>query len=416
MNLSEKQVDVIRFASIPEATTLLAGGAVRSGKSFSILMSFAIWLVAQRESHDHAIVGQSIESIMRNMGFDFIEAVERIYGARARIDKTFGTRIVVDGKVKQNVWIIGANDAKARRRIQGSTLKGLVIEELTLIPEDFFRMAWSRLSVDGAKCWASYNPEGPSHWAKKTVVDKAGDYGGRVIRFLMRDNPTLSDAVIDRYERSFTGHFYQRYIAGEWAAAAGACYPHVVKTADTRPMDGGLWHLALDWAVSGTLAALAINSKGPRAIVRFELYHEGRTDGLLTEVEVADRIQAWWLVEHPGSTCGALAWVDPSTPATFKRELRKRGFTIRAADNDVVPGIVTTASRLASGDVLIHEGCERLLEEVAGYVWDDVAAEQGEDKPVKKADHGCDALRYWAHSTGKAYRYIKATSVREALR
>lgn len=413
MNLSANQRQVLAHGQ-SRLTSLLAGGAVRSGKSYSILLSFALWLLAQRERHDHAVIGQSIEAVMRNMGFDLIEAIERC-GGRARIDRAFGTRILVDnGLFEASVWIVGATDAKARKRIAGATLKGLVVEELPLLPEDFFNLAWSRLSVSGAKMWASYNPEGPAHWAKRKVVDEAERYDAKVLRFRMRDNPTLDDATLERYERSFTGHFYQRLIAGEWAAASGACFPRwETFHGELQLLPGARWHLALDWAVSGTLAALAIRSKGEDAAVACELYHEGRTDGLLNEVEVADRVAEWFRAETL-QTAGT-AWLDPSTPATFKRLMRARGFLVRAADNDVIPGIVTTAARLASGRVRIHERCVKLLAELAGYVWDDVAAEQGEDKPVKKADHGCDALRYWAHSTGKAYRYMKPTSVRRAF-
>ena len=416
MNISQRQREVLRH-SANGATSLFAGGAVRSGKSWSITLSFALWL-AQQERCDCAIVGQSIETIMRNVGFDLIDMLEGI-GVAARLDRQVGTRIIA-GEV--SVWLIGANDAKARKRIQGSTLKGLVVEELTLIPRDFFWMAWSRLSVDGAKMWASYNPEGPAHWAKKEVVDKSQDFGGCVLRFYMRDNPSLSASVIARYERSFTGHFRKRLIEGEWAAASGACFPTWTTTQDEAP-EGSVWHLALDWAVSGTLAALAIASKGRHAVVRHELYHEGRTDGLLNEVEVGERVAAWWRSEcssdgtiNWANLPNSFAWLDPATPATFKRILRRHGFIVRASDNAVVPGIVTTASRLASGEVQVHEGCTRLAEEMSGYIWDDVAAEAGEDKPVKKADHGCDALRYWAHSTGKAYRSMRTTGVREALR
>ena len=405
MELSEPQKAVLRHAN-GESTSLFAGGAVRSGKSFSITLSFTIWLLSQTERHDHAIVGQSIESIMRNVGFDFLDMVERL-GGEARLDKQIGTRIVVG---EQNVWLIGANDAKARRRIQGSTLKGLVVEELTLLPKDFFWMAWSRLSVAGARMWASYNPEGPSHWAKREVVDVADTFDGSCQRFFMKDNPTLTAEVIKRYENSFTGHFYKRLIAGEWAAAAGACFPEWAETTEDG-VPGGRWHLALDWAASGTLAALAIHSKGRDGIVVHEHYHTGRTDGLLTEQEAADMVCAWW----PTNRMGVPAWIDPATPASFKRLLREAGFVLKSADNDVVPGIITTSGRLKNETVRIHERCTELKTELSGYIWDDVAAEHGEDKPVKKADHGCDALRYWAHSTGKAYRHAAPTSVSRAL-
>ena len=409
MELSRPQAAVLRHATSAD-TSLFAGGAVRSGKSYSVLLSFAVWLVGQSKPFDHAIVGQSIEAIMRNCGRDLIDALNSMTGVHAYLDRQIGTRIIVRGQAEQSVWLIGANDAKARRRIQGATLKGLVVEELALLPEDFFNMAWSRLSVDGAKMWCSFNPEGPAHWAKRRVIDKAEDYEGTVLRFLMRDNPTLSKEVIERYERSFTGHFYQRLIAGEWAAAEGACY---AEWGVTKEDPEGVWALAFDWAFSGTMAALAICSRGRQATVAHELYHEGRSAGLLNEAQTAERIVTWW-GEVTGAGTGVM-WVDPATPNSFKQRMRRAGFSVRNADNDVVPGIVTTASRLASGDVLIHERCETLQTELAGYVWDGVASDKGEDKPVKKADHGADALRYWAHSTGKHLRYLRPTSVERAL-
>ena len=412
MNLSKPQVEVLRHAASDDMA-LFAGGAVRSGKSYSVLMSFAVWMASQEASHDHAIVGQSIESCMRNCGFDLLEALNDIPGCSARLDKKFGTCIMVHGLAEQRIWIIGANDAKARRRIQGATLKGLIVEELTLLPEDFWNMSLSRLSVDGAKLWASFNPEGPSHWAKRKVIDRCQDFKGKVLHFKMRDNPTLTPETIARYEASFTGHFYRRLIEGEWSAAEGACYPEWFTTSETC-VEHGQWHLALDWAVSGTLAAFAISAKGPRAIVSAELYHEGRTGGVLTENAVADRIVAWF--QKDGRlTYTSPAWVDPSAPNSFKRLLRNAGFRVMSADNNVVPGIVTTGARLSQGSLLINESCTQLKAELASYVWDDVAAEHGEDKPLKKADHGPDALRYFAHSTGKAYRYNLATTVEEAL-
>lgn len=402
---SQRQVEVLAHAEAGN-TSLFAGGAVRSGKSHAVLLSFAIWTAALPKRYDHAVVGQSVEAVMRNMGFDFIDAVNAIKGASARIDKTFGTRIVVKGKAEQSIWIIGANDAKARRRIQGSTLKGLVVEELALLPEDFFNMAWARLSESNAKMWASYNPEGPAHWAKRRVIDRADDYGGKVLHFRMRDNPSLDDEVLARYERSFHGHFYRRYISGEWAAAEGACYPDWEVTDDD--FQHGTSHLAIDWAASGTLACLQIRARGRQAVVTDEMYHEGKTEGLMNEIDVAARIATWAGRPMP-------CWIDPSAPNSFKNLLRRKGLLVRGADNDVVPGIVTTAGRLASGEVKIHRRCEKLQTELSSYVWDDAASEKGEDKPLKKADHGCDALRYWAHSTGKAYRAMKPARVREAL-
>ena len=50
---------------------------------------------------------------------------------------------------------------------------------------------------------------------------------------------------------------------------------------------------------------------------------------------------------------------------------------------------------------MIGEGCAKLRDELMGYQWDEKKANQGEDAPVKAADHACDALRYYAFTTRK---------------
>ncbi|MGI5291801.1 hypothetical protein ACQEVF_52010 [Nonomuraea polychroma] len=46
--------------------------------------------------------------------------------------------------------------------------------------------------------------------------------------------------------------------------------------------------------------------------------------------------------------------------------------------------------------------CRALLDEIAGYAWDERKAEKGEDSPVKVDDHSVDALRYAVHTTQAA--------------
>lgn len=53
----------------------------------------------------------------------------------------------------------------------------------------------------------------------------------------MRDNPSLSPAVLRRYEQLYSGAFRERFVLGRWTAAQGAVYPmfdplrHVVDSA-----------------------------------------------------------------------------------------------------------------------------------------------------------------------------------------
>ena len=170
LTFSPPQLDVLRH-SVNEKTSMFAGGAVRSGKSFSVMISFAIWLIGQKDKYDHILSGLTIESAMRNVGYDLIDYLNSIEGVTASYTSYVGSKILVSvGSVQQVIWLCGAGDIKARKRIQGATFKGVVLDELTIMPKDFFYYVWSRMSVSGAKMWCSFNPENPGHYVLREVL------------------------------------------------------------------------------------------------------------------------------------------------------------------------------------------------------------------------------------------------------
>ena len=96
--------------------------------------------------------------------------------------------------------------------------------------------------------------------------------------------------------------------------------------------------------------------------------------------------------------------VDRSA-ASFIAELRSRGVYVKPANNDVEDGIRVVGSLLAKRNIRINkENCKGLLGEMRSYVWDDKAAERGEEKPVKQKDHGPDALRYYCYTVLPKWR------------
>ena len=89
--------------------------------------------------------------------------------------------------------------------------------------------------------------------------------------------------------------------------------------------------------------------------------------------------------------------LDPSA-ASFKAELKKRGYYVKKAKNDVENGIRFVGSLLKQGKITFMDCCENTIKEFASYIWDEKAAERGEDKPVKEHDHAMDAVRYFAYT------------------
>ena len=406
---SERQYQLISFAK-SRKTACFAGGAIRSGKTTGQVYGFALWSLKRGIGFDHCLVSQSVESGMRNVGFPLIEAYAEL-GVKAWYIRNLGCRIIFRyGGRENNIWVVGASDAKSRKRVQGATFKGVLEDELCNIPEDMHNMVLSRMSVPGSKLWATFNPEAPTHWVKRKVLDCLNDEDGEILHFTMLDNPGLAPEVRERYKRTFSGHFAKRFIDGVWAGASGLIYPKW-HTADDIPNHKVKPIISFDFGLAGVFAALMFK----RNTAVSEYVYDARESKTRTEGEHAEAIELWIKTHYPSGASGITVYADPSTPLTFKRLLRKKGMKVLNADNSVIPGIVTTATRLENADIVIGD-CPRLKDELQSYAWDENKADLGEDAPIKSDDHACDALRYYAHTTGKFYRSVGQIKVNEAIK
>ena len=84
--------------------------------------------------------------------------------------------------------------------------------------------------------------------------------------------------------------------------------------------------------------------------------------------------------------------VDPSA-ASFLETLRREGWRVCKAHNDVLSGIRVTAELLRSGKLVICSGCQDSLREFGLYRWD---PRSGRDRVIKEHDHAMDDIRYFA--------------------
>ena len=393
LELSEKQKAVIR-TSKDDTMLTLCGGAVRSGKTYSTNLAFCIFVLTECLEHDSIIAGVTIETIMRNAGFDILETL-RYLGADADLVYDYGTRFEVKFRGKTtSIWLITAGDARGIKKIQGSTLKAALLDEVVLLPEEFFDMLISRLSVTGAKAWATYNPGAPRHWFKRNVIDRIEDYDGRLFQFQLDDNPSLGEDYKDRLDSAYVGHTHQRFVLGLWAGSSGLIFPEW-QTYGANCDEPGQWYGSLDWGIAGVFHLLMIKKCKRYSVVIDELRYDARDAGIsLTEDEHLASVKAF--IHQYTRSC--ILYMDPSTPTRFKSMLRNAGFSTRNADNSVIPGLVTTAGMLKRKEVFISDNCSQLQEEMFNYMWDERSSE---DRPIKENDHGCDALRYYCHSTGK---------------
>ena len=391
---SPKQVRVAAHAA-SDYTFCASGGATRGGKSFPSLLGFSISVARNSDGYDSAIIGRSVEAVMRNVGFDLLKLFKRM-GVKARLSRDFGTRIIVSLPGDSvSIWIVTAHDEQSKERIQGATLKFLLVEEATRIPESLWDMAWTRLSVPGAKCWSTHNPENPAHWWQRNVIDKIGEFDGCFTHFTLDDNPGLAEEYKARIRKSLKGAAYTRLVLGLPAATTGAIYPEWFEIEE--PLEAGKINFGFDYGRSGVMAMCAVRRAGVYGDVVGEWEHDARLDGVLTDADYIERIQAF--TEPFGNAKSLTVYADPSTPRHFKNLLKKTGMQIRDAKNDVIEGITVTAAALANGELRISPECTGIQNGLYNYVWDSKKSDLGIDAPVKENDHWMDTVRYECFSS-----------------
>ena len=104
-----------------------------------------------------------------------------------------------------------------------------------------------------------------------------------------------------------------------------------------------------------------------------------------------------------------LVVVDPSA-ASFIEVLRREGWRVVKAENDVLSGIRTTAGLLREKKLVICRGCDDALREFQLYCWADRG---GQDRVRKEHDHAMDEIRYFAATVaaGREPPYLGAAYV-----
>jgi len=376
---------------------IIADGAIRSGKTLAMSVGFVLWAMNCFDGQNFAICGKTLGSVERNI-LVWLRQILPGRGYKIKENRSLNTLTISRGSRVNRFYCFGGKDEGSQDLIQGMTLAGVLMDEVALMPESFVSQATARCSVNGSKWWFNCNPGSPYHWFKRGWIDHAEEKRLLHLKFRMTDNLSLSDEMIERYENMYSGVFYRRYVLGEWCAAEGLVYPMFENESHVGIPEGtpDRYFLSCDYGTHNPFALGLISvrqtEKGSVYCLEREFYHDGRKSGQLTDSQYADRLE-----EFAGSEAaredGGYIIVDPSA-ASFIAELRRRGWKVIKAGNDVGEGIRLMAETLIAGRLMIAPECQSTLREFSAYVWDTGAAGRGEDRPLKQNDHAMDMLRY----------------------
>lgn len=397
MAFSEKQKQILRFP-YSGYNALICDGAVRSGKTSVMSLSFFLWAMGNFKDQNFAFCGKSVGAVERNIITPLLNVSYLREHFQIRYNRSGHVVTAKRGPVENRFYLFGGKDESSYTLIQGITLAGVLFDEVALMPRSFVQQSIARCSVENSKLWFNCNPENPLHWFRQEWILKAIEKNALYIHFLMDDNPSLSEEKKKQYKTMFSGVFYQRYILGQWVMSEGLIYdmfdrtnnvyresPVAMKSTSTRC-------IACDYGTANPTVFLDIYDDGEA--IRVD--REYRWDSRKSMRQKTDEEYANDFMDFMGDNwCTVL--VDPSA-ASFIAALRQKGIYVIEAKNEVVDGIRKTGSLFARKKILINETCSGLLDELGTYMWDEKSALRGEERPIKQQDHGPDALRYYVNS------------------
>ncbi len=390
---SEKQLKALCWW-MPESPfsfydAIICDGAVRSGKTLCMSVSFVAWAFSAFSDCSFALCGKTIASLKRNV-VTVILPVLRELGFVCTEKQSKNMIEISYGGAVNRFYLFGGKDEGSAALIQGMTLAGVLLDEVTLMPRSFVEQALARCSVDGSKLWFNCNPEHPMHWFHEEWVKKHEEKNCLYLHFTMRDNPSLTPAIIRRYEKLYSGAFYERFVLGRWVAAQGSVYPmfsqekHVVNL----PENFESYYISCDYGTVNPSSFGLWGKNGGRWYRIKEYYFDSRAEG----AQRTDSEHYESLCELAGDLPVEAVVADPSA-ASFIECIRRAGrFRVIPARNDVVDGIRRVSDCLKEKKILFSDDCRATIREFGLYRWEENSAK---DSVKKENDHAMDDIRYF---------------------
>ncbi len=391
---SPKQLTVLNWwcekSPYKNRDAIICDGAVRSGKTLCMSLSFILWSFYRFSDCSFALCGKTITSLRRNVITPLLPLLRQM-GFTVNEKRSANLIEISNGKRTNRFYIFGGKDEASASLIQGMTLCGILLDEVALMPRSFVEQAMARCSVNGSKFWFNCNPENPRHWFHTEWIKKAKEKNCLYLHFLMEDNPSLSQKIRDRYNLLYSGAFYERFILGKWVAVDGLVYPFFsekLHTIDKPPESCEKYYISCDY---GTVNPASFGLWGLHGGIWYrlrEFYHDSKVKGF----QMTDREYYEKLIVLAGEKRVEAVIVDPSA-ASFMECIRREGkLRVIPANNNVADGIRKVSEALKTGKIIIGSSCADTLREFSMYRWD---CNSVKDTPRKEYDHAMDDIRYF---------------------
>lgn len=394
---SPKQLDFINKVVKNELGFVnILEGSVRSGKTFIVNLGWVLFIL-NSPGDVFLMSGESTDSLYRNIIKDmlFILGEDR---ATYQDSAKGGAQLVIKYNNKTKIcYCRGASKVSDEGKIRGTTIYGWYADEVTLHHKTFINQALARMSGEGAKALWTTNPDSPFHFVKTDYIDVANEKGYLHWHFSLDDNFTLSEEYKNSIKNAYSGVFYDRFIKGLWVLSDGIIYDMFNKDIHVVPTENRKYSKRVVSIDYGTLNPTTFGMYSKDLTGQWykekEYHYSGRdTKKQKTDEEFADELEKFIDGDKEIKII-----VDPSA-ASFITTLRKRGFNVRQAINNVLDGIRNVGAVIKNRRILFNDCNIETFKEFETYIWDEKASLLGEDKPIKENDHHLDNLRYFTNT------------------
>lgn len=392
----------------------VAEGGKRAGKNIINLVAWA----ASIETHPdtlHLAAGVTNATAKMNIIDSNGFGLEHYFAGRCRTGEFHDKEcLYVETKSGLKVIIIaGGGKADDAKRIKGNSYGSVYITEANECHQTFVQEAIDRtLASRRRQVFFDLNPKAPGHWFYKEFLDyqdalyQRGEnpeynYG----HFTIVDNMSLSNEQLRRemakYDKSSL--WYKADILGQRAMPGGLIYSMFSKERNVYEKllsdeikERSLKYIAIDYGTANPCAFLYVYYDRYERMIYIdrEYYHDGKKEMYQkTDAEYGDDLLKF---AKPEDVRGGII-IDPSA-LSFRVVLKRLGYKVIEADNEVRNGIRNVAMLMQMGRLKVNSRCDKLIEELGLYLWDQKLSATGDEKPLKENDHACDALRYFVNT------------------
>ena len=422
---SEKQRLVLtwwgRASPYRDLDAIICDGAVRSGKTLALGLSFVLWAMSRFQGQQFALCGKTTESVRRNLLTGVLPVLEELgFTWEEKVSRNWLKLRL--GRRENTFYLFGGKDEASFMLIQGRTLAGVFLDEVALMPRSFVEQALARCSVSGSRFWFNCNPGAPGHWFYTEWIQQAKARNALHLHFELEDNPSLTPDIVEGYHSMYTGVFYKRYIRGLWVAADGAVYPEFADDKERYIIDEAPTIvqavIGVDFGGTGSAHSFTLTgfTSGYRDVVLLdEYYHDNRKQGILSPaqldaafVDFVRRAQSRYRVMEAYCDSAEQTLIRGLSVAAMRERVP---ISIRNAHKGPINDrIAFYNSMMAQGRFKVMRHCTAAIDALSTAVYD--SKKPGQDVRLDDGTTNIDSLDSLEYSTESVQKDILYLGVR----